>query len=82
MNKNTTLYAILNVLNDMGLTIEYSDKDIDLREYIVDSLEFVSFIMEIEQSFDIEIPSNLLLYDNISSIVGFSAIIDELKQDI
>ena len=68
----------------MGLVIDFcEDKmDFDLREYIVDSLEFVSFIMEIEQHFEIEIPSELLIYDNIKSTVGFANMINEMRAEL
>lgn len=81
MDTKKTVLEIVEVLDDMGLVIDFcEDKmDFDLREYIVDSLEFVSFIMEIEQHFEIEIPSELLIYDNIKSTVGFANMINEMK---
>lgn len=83
MEAKRTVMEIVEVLEEMGLVIEFcEDKmDFDLREYVVDSLEFVSFIMEIEQHFEIEIPSELLIYDNIKSTVGFANMINELRAE-
>ena len=83
METNKVVMEIVEVLDDMGLVIDFNEDkmDFDLREYIVDSLEFVSFIMEIEQHFDIEIPSELLIYDNIKSTVGFANMINEMKEN-
>ncbi len=83
METKKTVMEIVEVLEEMGLVIEFcEDKmDFDLREYVVDSLEFVSFIMEIEQHFEIEIPSELLIYDNIKSTVGFANMINELRAE-
>lgn len=84
MDTKKTVLEIVEVLDDMGLVIDFcEDKmDFDLREYIVDSLEFVSFIMEIEQHFEIEIPSELLIYDNIKSTVGFANMINEMRAEL
>lgn len=84
MDTRQIIIEIVEVLNDMGLVIDFCERqiDFDLREYIVDSLEFVSFIMEIEQHFKIEIPSELLIYDNIKSTVGFANMISEMRAEI
>lgn len=47
---------IIRAINGAGTLIEKIDNDIILKDVITDSLTFVSFFIEIEQEFDIEIP--------------------------
>ena len=71
---------LLNILEDSGIFIDrdniQSENDIDLREYITDSIQFISFIVEIEKELNMEFPDEYLLYDKIASLNGFSAIIE------
>lgn len=66
---------IIDLLHEEGLEIEYSGDDLDLREHIADSIQFISFIVDVEKKFGIEIPSEYLLYDSISSLHSFVNII-------
>ena len=70
---------LLNILEDSGIFIDrdniQSENDIDLREYITDSIQFISFIVEIEKELNMEFPDEYLLYDKIASLNGFSTII-------
>ena len=50
----------------------------DLTEYILDSIQFISFIVELERELNIEFPDELLLYDNIRSLNGFISLIENL----
>ena len=65
---------LLSILEDNGIYIDRKQigDDIGLREYIADSLQFISFIVEIENSLNIEFPDEILLFDKIASLNGFS----------
>lgn len=77
-----TRNGIYKVLDVMGIIVALDDeKDEDLREYIIDSLQFINFILEIEHYFDIEVPANVLIYDNIASLNGFGTIVEELMSE-
>lgn len=69
---------ILEILDSNGIYIDVEniENDIDLREYVTDSIQFISFIVEIEKQLEIEFPDEVLLYDKISSLNGFVNIID------
>lgn len=73
---------LLNILEDSGIFIDrdniQSEHDIDLREYITDSIQFISFIVEIEKELNMEFPDECLLYDKIASLNGFSIIIESV----
>lgn len=71
---------IIDVLNEEGICIEYKGEDLDLREYIIDSLQYISFIVDIENVFGIEIPDEYLIYDSIASLHSFSNVIKDVQR--
>ena len=62
---------ICEVLNESGIMIELGEDDYDLREYILDSLQFITFIVSLEQTLEIEIGDELLQYDEMASLNNF-----------
>ena len=71
---------IIEILNEEGIYIEYKGEDLDLREYIIDSLQYISFIVDIENLFGIEIPDEYLIYDSIASLHSFSNVVKMCKE--
>jgi acyl carrier protein len=76
-----TKQIVINCLKDIGVFIDDFDNDIDLREYLTDSLLFITAIVEFEKSLNIEIPDEMLIYDKVSSLNSFVAMLDELAID-
>lgn len=74
---------ILEILDKNGIYIAptEAEEDLDLREFILDSLQYVNLIVELEKSLDIEFPDEILQYDNLSSINGFVSLISEMLQE-
>lgn len=72
---------ILDLLLEEGIEVEYTGIDLDLRDYIIDSIQFIGFIVDIEKKFDMEIPDEYLLYDSISSLHSFAEIIKNCKKE-
>lgn len=71
---------VFDILDTNGIFVD-KDKikdDIDLREYITDSIQFISFIVEIEKELNMEFPDELLLFDKIASLNGFVNIIESV----
>lgn len=67
--------CLLNILDEMGIYIDSNNNqhsDIDLTEYISNSIDFITFFIEIEDKFEIELPDELLGLDNIRSLNAFS----------
>lgn len=52
---------ILNCLLELGIVFEREENNFELTDYIEDSLTFISFVSELENEFDIEIPDEYLL---------------------
>lgn len=89
MTQETIKDIILKTLNEMGISIDASvvshDKvetsppqDMDIRDYIADSIMFISFIIELEKKLEIEFPDELLLIDTLSSLSGFTYLLAEI----
>lgn len=64
--------------SNVGITLNQDDYNELVSDYIADSLMFVGFIVELENSFNIRIPDEYLLDETIkfSDLVG---IINELE---
>ena len=74
---------ILDFFEENGVYIgEVNENDdIDLHDYIADSMQYVYFIVELEKKLGIELPDQVLLYDNLTSLNGFSNFIEKLLND-
>lgn len=72
---------VLEVLENMGIMLDDIEQteDIDLTEYIIDSIQFVSFIIELERALDIVLPDNFLLIKNYGSLNTLCEALEELR---
>lgn len=73
---------IYDILDENGIYIasEEIEKDIDLREYLVDSLQFIYFVIALEDKLGVQLPDEVLVYDHLSSINGFANMILDMQQ--
>ncbi len=71
---------LINTLQNVDIFIDddFNDDDIDIRNYITSSIQFISFIVEIERDFNIEIPDEMLVIDNFSSLNELTEKISDL----
>ena len=74
--------AIENAINDIGVIFSMEQdmigfEDLDLTEYIEDSVKFLQFIVALEDQLDIEIPDELLNIEILRSFNGFSSLLKE-----
>lgn len=77
-----TKQAIKNIMEEIGVDVsDIGTDDVDLNEYIVDSLMFINFIVEIEDTFSIDLPDEYLDVDVLKSFDAFSTLIEELKKE-
>ncbi len=68
---------LIECFSNIGVLIEPKD-NVDLKEYIFDSLQFVTAIVEIERVFSIEFPDVMLMYSVFDSLNGLVTIVDSL----
>lgn len=78
----------INMLNlcfeDAGIFADInnniSENDIDIRDFINSSLQFISIIVSIEEKFNIEFPDEYLIIDTFSSVKNLISIIESLQE--
>lgn len=56
---------LVNILEENGIFVD--DKEILLADYLPDSLTFVNIIIGIKEAFDIELPDEMLLIENLGT---------------
>ena len=59
---------ILSCLCSLGVYVDYEDIDVPLETLIQDSLTYVSFIVELEQTLDIQLPDEFLSSSSFGSL--------------
>ena len=70
---------IIEALNNVGILFDATELEtLSFEEVIPDSLSFISFIVELEQIFNIEIPDEFLMPERISSFVSIRDMIKGL----
>ncbi len=70
--------TIIKLLENNGIIIESGEEDLDLRNYSIDSILFISFIVDVENEFAIAIPDEYLTIELLQSIDGLTNLIIEL----
>lgn len=63
--------VICSILDDMGFVI-FESGDFDISDYIVDSIQFISFIVNIEEKLQINLPDDFLSFDVLKSAKGLA----------
>ncbi len=70
---------IMNAFNAVGIFMTPEEiRDAAIDEIIEDSLTYISFIVELEESFCIEIPDEYLLPERLSTFDSIITMIEDL----
>lgn len=73
---------ILQCFEEAGIYVDISnleeDSDIDLRDFIASSIQFISTIISVEKNFNIEFSDEYLVIDTFSSFKNLVEIIESL----
>lgn len=77
--KNT----VLNILNEIGIAIDDEElkSDFDLSEYFIDSIQFMTFIVELERNLTFELPDDFLILDKYRSFNALCSVLTEIKEN-
>lgn len=67
---------ILECFKALGIIVEAED-NFELQEYIEDSVSFISFIVELESAFGIEITDEYLLPENLRTFDDIVCMIEQ-----
>ena len=70
---------ICSVLDDMGFVIFDEGDDFDISDYIVDSIQFISFIVNLERKLDVNLSDDFLSFEILKSARGLSNKLIELS---
>ena len=70
MKKNEVIEQLIESFKSIGISItkEEIENNIDIQELFIDSLMFISAIVQLEQDFDIEFEEAYLSWEMLSSI--------------
>lgn len=75
---------VIDCLENMGVIIDINqlnDQDINLTDLNIDSLAFVSFIVDLEETLNIIIPEEYLTLDVFKSLKGFIYLVESLVSE-
>lgn len=63
---------ICSILDEMGFVILEKNDDFAISDYISDSIQFISFIIRIEEKIGKNLPDEFLSFEILKSAKGFS----------
>ncbi len=69
---------VLKTLDEVGIFVDNTEEDNDLTNYIEDSIQFMSFVVKLEEEFEIEFPNELLIFDNFKTLDSIENMIQQL----
>ena len=74
---------IIKIIESLGVFAEdNADGTLLLENVIEDSIQFISFIIEIEQIFSVEIPDEYLIPERMNTINDVCSLVENLLSDI
>ena len=71
---------LLNILSELHADIDFTTQEGLVDEGILDSLDIVTLITEINDTFDISVPAEEIVPDNFNSARAICALIEKLDE--
>jgi acyl carrier protein len=77
LNNDGILEKVKNILNDIALGDDIPNDNLSLANIfdLIDSIEFINFIIKIEEQFNVEISDENLIADNFDSLSSIVSLI-------
>ncbi len=72
---------LIEILNDLHPDVDFESETALIDDGILDSLDIVTLITEINDSFDVSIPAEEIIPDNFNSAEAIMALINKLDED-
>lgn len=72
---------LLEILEEIKPGVDYENIDTLINDHYLDSLSILSLISELEDEFDIVIPTVEIIPDNFNSVKNMMALINKLKEE-
>lgn len=81
MREKNIKERIISVLASNYIFINYDEEDVDLLLYIEDSIQFISFVVALEQEFNIEFSNELMAFDRFRYLNDICVLIEEINKN-
>jgi acyl carrier protein len=80
MSRDDIKSGIITCFQSIGIMVadDNLSDDLEIQEYIEDSIMFITMIIELESYFNIEIPDEFLLPETISSLGALTDLVTKL----
>lgn len=72
---------LLEILEEIKPGVDYENIDTLINDHYLDSLSILSLISELEDEFDIVMPTVEIIPDNFNSVKSMMALISKLKEE-
>ena len=72
---------LINILEELKPGVDYYNTDKLIDDHILDSLTILSLVSEIEDTFDVEIPTVEIIPNNFNSAKNIYALIEKLQNE-
>ncbi len=72
---------IIEILEELKPGVDYKNTENLIDGRYLDSLTILSLVSELEEEFDIEIPTVEIIPDNFNSVEKINSLIEKLKED-
>ena len=76
MDKNIKA-QLIDLLEEVGVYIVTTDDDVNVLDYNIDSISFITFVISVENHYGIEIPDEFLMIDVLLSLDGFVNLVQD-----
>lgn len=63
---------ICSILDEMGFVVLDMENDFDISDYIIDSMQFITFIVKIEEKLNISLSDDFLSIEILKSAIGLA----------
>ena len=73
---------LISILENMGYLVMEPQNDFDIRDYIIDSIQFMEFIIGIESVLQFELTDDFLNYDLLASMDAFANKVECYKDNV
>ena len=80
MDYKEVYLIVKEAFEQAGIVFSPDDDDLVLSEYITDSIQYITSIVNIENALDIEVPDEYLLPERMSTLKAFSEALTDLMK--
>lgn len=82
MSLNEIKCIIISSFEEVGILVDVDNSDVDLRDKIADSLQFITAILQLEENLGVTLTDELIAYENLASLDAFAQSIKHLLDDL